>query len=363
MRWYYLDSNINRQAHISEAQQNLILQHRDIRVFQESYLSRYITADTAAAYRGIEPQGSLLRVASGMSRTIDTRRPCKLTRTQKAEIRQYPEVQDLRGARDDLSKRCERKAKIVQQVDALRRQYVTPQSTYQRICECWGQRVQAYATLCEGLAKANKQYRNKIRRLEDVNLKEIKARFDREQPVIDIQRQLNGQSRVEIAEEAADPKPTYVLYERAQAVNALFTTTLSTLNNDDDEFRRRALAIDAIAAVSRLQEGCRRQHRPSKQPRFDAEAARTAEQRSPSLSVSQIDCLPTQCIFCLGKDLPLEVRVKVRRDRGVLKIHFRRELSKVAAWPLRCPHPMCSELLEHAENLQNHAQTVHLTRL
>lgn len=52
--------------------------------------------DTQAAYRGLKPQSALMRAASGMSRTIDPRRPRKLSLTQKAEVDRHPEVRLLR---------------------------------------------------------------------------------------------------------------------------------------------------------------------------------------------------------------------------------------------------------------------------
>ena len=66
---------------ISDSQRNLILQHKhnsDISV--KRYISRCITVDTQAAYRGLEPQSALMPAASGISRTIDRRRLWKLKR-------------------------------------------------------------------------------------------------------------------------------------------------------------------------------------------------------------------------------------------------------------------------------------------
>lgn len=46
--------------------------------------------DTQAAYRGLKPQTALMRAASGMSRTIDRRRPRKLNLAQQAEVKRHP---------------------------------------------------------------------------------------------------------------------------------------------------------------------------------------------------------------------------------------------------------------------------------
>ncbi|KAL9594076.1 MAG: hypothetical protein Q9179_005568 [Wetmoreana sp. 5 TL-2023] len=79
----------------SNAQRNIILQHHSSSVFQKNYASRYMP-DTQAAYRGLKPQTALMRAASGMSRTIDPRRPRKLNIAQQAEVDRHPEVRLFR---------------------------------------------------------------------------------------------------------------------------------------------------------------------------------------------------------------------------------------------------------------------------
>lgn len=64
-------------------------------MFLKSYLLRYITSDTQAARRGLELQTALMRIASGMSRTINCRRPRKLNNAQRAEVNKHPEVRFL----------------------------------------------------------------------------------------------------------------------------------------------------------------------------------------------------------------------------------------------------------------------------
>jgi len=80
---------------ITESQRNLILQHHNFSVFQKNYASSYMP-DTHAAYRDLKPRTALMRAASGMSRTIDRRRPRRLTAAQQAEVNRHPEVRLLR---------------------------------------------------------------------------------------------------------------------------------------------------------------------------------------------------------------------------------------------------------------------------
>ncbi|KAL9579753.1 MAG: hypothetical protein Q9203_006568 [Teloschistes exilis] len=74
---------------ITDAQRNIILQYYNSSVSQKNYISRYIP-DTQAVYRGLRPQTALMRAASGMSRTIDPRRPRKLNLAQQTEVDRHP---------------------------------------------------------------------------------------------------------------------------------------------------------------------------------------------------------------------------------------------------------------------------------
>jgi hypothetical protein len=59
--------------------QNLMMGHASIRTFLKHYLSRLVTVDTQAVVRRIQPQDALMRAACTMSRSIDRRRPRRLT--------------------------------------------------------------------------------------------------------------------------------------------------------------------------------------------------------------------------------------------------------------------------------------------
>ena len=54
--------------------------------------------DTHAAYRELEPQVAVMGAASGLSRTIDTRRPRKLTAAQRAQVERHPEESRLESS-------------------------------------------------------------------------------------------------------------------------------------------------------------------------------------------------------------------------------------------------------------------------
>lgn len=117
-------------AFISDAQRNVILQHASSRVYECNYLPRYITQDTQAAYRRLEPQVALTRFASGMSRTIDTRQPRHLNQYQLAEVDQHPEVQLLLRTRNAMKKRLRATFGSV-----ARAQGTASHKTYRNICK------------------------------------------------------------------------------------------------------------------------------------------------------------------------------------------------------------------------------------
>jgi len=78
------------------------MKHRDPGTFQKYYLSRHITADVQAIFRRLPAQEALLRATGGMSRTIDPRRPRRLTPEQSESINHHPVVRRLRQRRDKL---------------------------------------------------------------------------------------------------------------------------------------------------------------------------------------------------------------------------------------------------------------------
>ncbi|KAG9238390.1 hypothetical protein BJ875DRAFT_46620 [Amylocarpus encephaloides] len=72
--------------------QNLILQHSSIERFLKYYLDRNINVDVQNIYRGQSSQGDLMRFACSMSRSIDPRRPRKLTTAQSASVNRLPYI-------------------------------------------------------------------------------------------------------------------------------------------------------------------------------------------------------------------------------------------------------------------------------
>ncbi|OJD28259.1 hypothetical protein ACJ73_00338 [Blastomyces percursus] len=83
-------NGFNESPDVSDSLQNLMLQHASIDTFLKHYLDRNITADVLSIYRGLEPQEALMRMVCSMSRSVDPRRPWKLTPEQSRSVPRNP---------------------------------------------------------------------------------------------------------------------------------------------------------------------------------------------------------------------------------------------------------------------------------
>lgn len=127
-----------------------------IDTFLKHYLDRSINVDVQSIYRGLEPQKALMRFACSMSRSIDPRRPWKLTSAQSASVNNLPCIVKL----------CQIAARLSGFPEGSRREV-----RYQKV------------------QKLLKSERARQRRLL---LLDIVDRYKKEQPVIDSERQLSG---------------------------------------------------------------------------------------------------------------------------------------------------------------------------
>lgn len=90
---------------VAETMQNLIMGHASIDVFLKHYLSRKVTIDTQAVVRGIPTQDTIMRAACTMSRSIDARRPQRLTLEQSLSVSDHPKIQSLLRQRGNPARR------------------------------------------------------------------------------------------------------------------------------------------------------------------------------------------------------------------------------------------------------------------
>ena len=274
-----------------------------------------------------------MRAASGMSRTIDPRRPMALTAEQQAQVARHPEVKLLRRYRKGL------KSKI-------RKRYGT-------ITRARG------SVVYNVYRDAVRDCQNTSKAVRKAMVAESRRLYQRHQPTLDIERQLNDdvEKRPQKAG-AEDEQP--LSSHRSRALNALLTFVPS---DPEEESKRRSEAIAAVAALSQRREPvmpkvCRpRSVNTTLSPSDDDDKVEI------DLSFPLV-CHPTQCIFCLGDTtLSSERRVKEFHSRGTLKRHFRNRHLRYLPddKPIDCPHPECGITLHNKMHLQNHAEIVHKT--
>ncbi|KAI9764096.1 MAG: hypothetical protein M1840_008901 [Geoglossum simile] len=102
---YGTGNAFNQSGDVSDALQNLMMQHADMCTFVNHYLPWRVTVDTAAIVRGLKPQHLLIRAACQMSRWINPDRPQELTMKQFLSVNQHPRIHQL-IAQQEKWKRC-----------------------------------------------------------------------------------------------------------------------------------------------------------------------------------------------------------------------------------------------------------------
>ena len=152
--------------------------------------------------------------------------------------------------------------------------------------------------------------------------------------------------------------------ERLRAFTALFTFAT---HDQVEECARRSEAMNAVITLCRLQRprvrrACRGKQTTS-EPAVEESGNNGAKIKEATKPIP-IECLPTQCIFCLGNsNLAYERRPKAFHRRDALQKHFQGVHVQYIpdGQAIDCPHPECNERLRHKQHIQNHAARVHKT--
>lgn len=331
MREHTADSPL-RLGNVSEALQNLMMQHGDARTFLNHYLHRRVTADTAAIVRGLNPQDSIMRSACSMSRWIDPDRPWGLTADQASSVNENPLIQSLTKHRQKLKNRLKSKAS-----DSL------------EYCEL------------------EKTMRYEKQRLRNDLLADIQERYERDEPVRVIEEQLAG---VKI-----DRKPKVMSYfsndtlpEQRRLIECIILAPPGETLEEED--KRRARAVDAVTAYCKIEEG---QTLKRGKPLGRAKIAVIKQERDVTPSPQEVaieaamlsvyeETRPRICFLCLGNGaLPLEARVYPFNKAGDLSRHFRRKHLSNIQEDDRLECKVCAITLEGKMHLQRHAIDIHGT--
>ncbi|KAF2415628.1 hypothetical protein EJ08DRAFT_673832 [Tothia fuscella] len=269
------------QRNISDSLQNLMMDHGDIRTFLKHYLQRRVTVDSRAVYLQQAPQESIMRAACTMSRWID--------------------IEAMMQSRTKLRQRLERSGKG-KAVDH-------PQ--YQDL---------------------SRQISNKKQRLRYALIKEVQQRYDQEQPVKEVERQLAG-IKLEVDPKLASYFSDETPPEQKHLIEMLMLAPLGTIYKE--EVRRRNNATNAVIAYCGFQEGetDKRQKRPAglgKPEVISAIDRPVADPAKQALETAMLAVFkekrPTICFLCLGNEkLLLSKRVFSFSSPTDLGKHFRRK--------------------------------------
>lgn len=266
----------NDAGSVSDALWNLIMHHADTRTFLKYYLSRRIDQDLAGIIRGLDPQEEMMRAACRMSRTIDPNRPQELTTAQSSSVNQHPDIQELICRRDDLGRRLGR--------PLARHKGTAKYDLYQKLnCE---------------LARARQ-------RAQDALLVELQDKYDQEQPMLEVQRQLSGVKLSETVNHSLEQYEEVPLPQR-RLIEALLTLPRPTL---EEEMLRWTKAIDAITAYCLFDEGdtCRIAHEKRRRDSGPIDAEETEDSPKPNResgskpTLSQRELKLQAAVLCIGR--------------------------------------------------------------
>jgi Protein of unknown function (DUF3435) len=304
-----------------------MMDHADIRTFLKHYLPRRITVDTAAIFRGIDPQESIMRSACTMSRWIDPDRPWELTEKQALSVNDNPAIVSL------LEKRSQLKQRLVSR-----------------------------ATKHPGYQKIDKMVRSEKQRLRRELLLDVQEKYEREGPVREIELQLSG---IKISE-----TPKFLPYfsedslpEQKRLIESLML--MPPGSTYDEEVQRRNCAISAVTTYCKVEEGPTPRSRNSR-PAAVKQETEALSQQDRALEAAMLSVLkvkrPTICFLCLGNtSAPLEQRIQSFSTPGNLSVHFKRKHLAVVGDGDLIDCKVCEMQLNNKMHLQSHAHKVHGT--
>lgn len=328
------------------------MHHADTRTFLRYYLSRRINKNLPAIIRGLNPEDDIMRAACQMSRSIDPNRPQELTTPQSSSVNQDPEIVDL-----------------VRRRDALSRQMGRPLSNHHGT-----EQYAIYKKLNQEIAGARQRARNAL-------LTQIQAKYDREQPMLEIRRQLSG---FNLAEEEKPLKCSEAVpLPQKRLIESLLTLPRPRL---EEEVARRTEAIDAVATYALFEEGdtCRlpRDKRSPAEPaaagpdqvvKGETQVARpssTTDDRLVSAIQSVVKEQPSEkgikrplfCFICLGQqDLDIGKRTYKFSSHGDVTKHIKRKYLRHISMQSEIRCNVCDELFSCKMHLQRHAFDKHAT--
>ncbi|KAI3226235.1 hypothetical protein DTO012A9_9396 [Penicillium roqueforti] len=322
------------------------MHHADTRTFLKYYLDRRIDKNLPALIRGLNPDEDIMHAACRMSRTIDPNRPQDLTTVQSSSVNQRPEILSL-----------------VQRRDELRQKLGRPLSRHRGTVK-----YDAYKKLNQEINGARERARNAL-------LSQIQEKYDQEQPMLEVQRQLS-EATLEKAVKTNLQRSEELPPPQKRLIECLLSLPPPTL---DQEMRRRTEAIDAVAFYCQFEEGetCRL----PRNKRFennvveldclgnhpsDDEATQSKSKSDSPLEAAfrsiTNDHRPLFCFICLGqKDLDMKKRLQQFASHGDVSKHIKRKHLQNLAANTKIACNICDRDFDKVMHFQRHAIDFHST--
>ena len=327
----------------------LIMKHADPRTFLNHYHPLQLDTDMIRIICGLDPDVELMRAVTRQSRWRDTRRPRYLTKQQRAQVEDHP---DLEEARRNLSN--------------ARAQYEASQQP----------------SLLNRIRQREKELKNTRQRLLRALRQQIRENFDEEQAFLDIEAQLSGA----VVKDESEEKDSSLQEDMHPLQLVLLQRLLSypTSNSVEDEWKRRDDAVDAVTQYCDVLEGGPLRGRPkqigskstlSTDPDTgldDSSNFRVSPDKRTETTLSPRDkrfretaehlqnaAKPQACFQCFANEAQSDdVRCKMFSDAGCLTRHF--DARHLQEEPLGCN--WCEVSFLHTMELQRHAIDLHRLR-
>jgi len=305
------------------------------------YLDQEIRFDTESCYLGRPSNEMVQKMARLASLTADASAPTKLSSEQTTKLRQHSRVVQL-GQRN--------KALTSQIHDAGYKTINDAEGTtlYQE-----KKRIEAQLSCLKVKLRNHFIVQSRKRHFRKTDTQAFDAQFSvtKVPPTIE-----------------PDIQPTtpigYNILERAKVVR--LTCSSADGLSDREKLRRRLQAIEARAALCGRRET---QHRGRPRITVEPQESKGAADESEENEFSfKLECLPTQCLFCLGDEsLPYLHRIYPFSKPNKMMNEAGKHLERFAPKDqVPCPHPQCRAaglVLPSVINFKNHTEIVHKIRL
>ncbi len=272
------------------------------------------------------------------SLTADTSAPIELSSDQKAKLALHPKVIKL----------CQRNKALTERIRV---------AGYRAVKDAQGTSLFKQKKRAEARLNAAKK------RLRVDMIAQARKRHFRKADTIAFDAQFSVETASHAsAQDIPHAKPfTYNIPERAEVVRSVCSPGEGL--TDEQKFQRRIKAIEARTALCHRQEAqrCGRPKVSIKQEESDETVNGICRDAKDEF---RIECLPTQCLFCLGNEsLPYHHRTYEYSKPHQMMNEVEKHLERFAPGDeVQCPHPQCKAaelVLPSIEVFKNHTARIH----